>query len=610
MMIMMIKEKGDVRPLLVKFGVALAISFAGFLYARVRTKRIRRLDPPPSPPPSNSESTRRVHYEERLPINGDPQPEMDSDDAYDKPRIRVRDDSLSVRASSSVRCGEDKVGLLLPEFDHLVKNLNASNTSNPYIEDFATNKIPKTIFSVERDDYAHEIDILKKRVKFLREREKNLEVHLLEYYGLKEQETTMMELQNRLKINNIEAKLFSVKIESLQAENKRLATQIVDHSKVVSELEDAKDKIKVLKRKIRHEAQQNRERITELTQRVAQFQEQEHEDAHSELHRMVHLEREAEELRKVNESLQQENADLIRRLDSTQFLANSLLGDPEKDELSKEMFNLREENDSLSKEVERLRADRCTDAEELVYLRWINACLRYELRNYQPLPGKTVARDLSKCLSPTSEQKAKQLILEYANSEDGDQKVPSIVDFDFDRWPSTNPSYLTDSTEHDDSPRHTSDHKHHHKKLKIFARLRKLITGKHGHTTRVDYDILKRRPSESPHSFYDGGIDDSPKLASASQNSNTSSPDYQPLSRLDEQDPNDMEKTVRMSESTSSPGGTRFVLGSESTTISPLDYRIEHDSEDGSKSQLAKFAEVLRDSRLSPRMHKKSASCA
>ncbi|KAK9725355.1 hypothetical protein RND81_05G138200 [Saponaria officinalis] len=387
MMIMMIKEKGNVRPLLVKFGVALAISFAGFLYARARNKRIGPLEPPPSPP-SNSDSIRRVDYGGRLPINDDPQPEMDSDEAYDKPCIRVQTESLSGHASPSVRYSADKDGFLLPEFDQLLQDLNTSSASKPDIEDFTTNELHKTIFSVERDDYEHEIDNLKRRVNFLRERERKLEVQLLEYYGLKQQETTMMELQNRLKINNIGAKLFSVKIESLQAENKRLAAEVADHSKVVSELEDAKDKIKVLKRKIRHEAQQNKEQIIELTQRVTQFREQGHDDAHSELHRMVNLEREVEELKKFNESLQQENAELVWRLDSTQFLANSFLDNPEKDELYKEMLNLREENESLSKDVERLRADRCTDAEELVYLRWINACLRFELRNYQPSPGK------------------------------------------------------------------------------------------------------------------------------------------------------------------------------------------------------------------------------
>jgi len=43
----MIKERKDIRPLLVKFGVALALSFAGFLYSRITARRIKPSDSPP-----------------------------------------------------------------------------------------------------------------------------------------------------------------------------------------------------------------------------------------------------------------------------------------------------------------------------------------------------------------------------------------------------------------------------------------------------------------------------------------------------------------------------------------------------------------------------------
>lgn len=42
-------EKKDVRPLLLKLGMALAFSFAGFLYSHFKRKRIG----PPRPPPSS-----------------------------------------------------------------------------------------------------------------------------------------------------------------------------------------------------------------------------------------------------------------------------------------------------------------------------------------------------------------------------------------------------------------------------------------------------------------------------------------------------------------------------------------------------------------------------
>ena len=81
--------------------------------------------------------------------------------------------------------------------------------------------------------------------------------------------------------------------------------------------------------------------------------------------------------------------------------------------------NLRHANEDLLKQVEGLQMNRFSEVEELVYLRWVNACLRYELRNYQTPGGKISARYLSKSLSPRSQERAKQLMLEYAGSERG-----------------------------------------------------------------------------------------------------------------------------------------------------------------------------------------------
>ena len=49
------------------------------------------------------------------------------------------------------------------------------------------------------------------------------------------------------------------------------------------------------------------------------------------------------------------------------------------DALKEERERLRQENRELQQEIEPLKADKCTDIEELVFLRWINACLRYDL---------------------------------------------------------------------------------------------------------------------------------------------------------------------------------------------------------------------------------------
>lgn len=136
-----------------------------------------------------------------------------------------------------------------------------------------------------------------------------------------------------------------------------------------------------------------------------------------------------------------------------------------------EQNQLREENKNLKKKLEQLQIDRCEDVEELVYLKWINACLRYELRNYQPPPGRTVARDLSSYLSPKSEQKAKQLILDYSNSPLNSNR---LMDFDLDDYFSQTSSEEFDDNSLDSSKTKSSKSS----KSKLVNKLKKLVLPK------------------------------------------------------------------------------------------------------------------------------------
>ena len=132
-----------------------------------------------------------------------------------------------------------------------------------------------------------------------------------------------------------------------------------------------------------------------------------------------------------------------------------------------EVTNLRHANEDLLKQVEGLQMNRFSEVEELVYLRWVNACLRYELRNYQAPPGKISARDLNKSLSPKSQAKAKQLMLEYAGSERG--QGDTDLDSNFSH-PSSPGSEDFDNTSVDSS---TSKYSNLSKKTSLMQKLKK-----------------------------------------------------------------------------------------------------------------------------------------
>ncbi|GAA0145064.1 non-motor actin binding protein [Lithospermum erythrorhizon] len=284
------------------------------------------------------------------------------------------------------------------------------------------------MYEREMANNANELERLRTLVQELQEREVKLEGELLEYYGLKEQESDVIELQRQLKIKTVEIDMLNVTINSLQTERKKLQEEVTQAASVRKDLEFARNKIKELQRQIKLDANQTKGQLLLLKQQVTTLQSKE-QDAYkndSEIERKLKalkgLEVEAMELKRMNKELQHEKRDLVVKLDAAQTKISEMSNMTESDMVAnvrEEVNNLRHANDDLQKQVEGLQMNRFSEVEELVYLRWVNACLRYELRNYQTPEGRVTARDLSKSLSPRSQAKAKQLMLEYAGSERG-----------------------------------------------------------------------------------------------------------------------------------------------------------------------------------------------
>ncbi|XP_047341309.1 protein CHUP1, chloroplastic isoform X2 [Impatiens glandulifera] len=450
------EKKGDIRPFLFKFGLTVALSLGGIVYSVFKNNlKIKQSQ--------SSPEVRRAEKEIDQRLN--PVAIEKHDDLSVKENISVN--NLIASLSPSHKYNEEKDEFLISEFMELVKDFDVINTSQLEIET-----------RVIREDYEEEIKKLKNTVNFLKEKERSLEFQLLEYYGLKEQEIASMELKNRLKIKNTEAKQFALKVELLQEDNRRLKSQVADHTRIAVELDLAMKEIEFLKGKLRSIDEHNKEQLRVLKERVQKMQEDEaivvtDVNTRINLQRLSYLEEEAQSLRMSNQNLLLEISDLSQKLEHTQMLANSVFEDTTAEELKKE-------TDYLKKEVEQLKSDRCADAEELVYLKWINACLRYELRNYQPeSANKTVASNLSITLSPESEEKAKQLILEYADMEETQKHSNtcekginnSLFDFDFDGWSSSSQSNRTESSSIDNKTTSSSSST----RMKVIRKLKKLL---------------------------------------------------------------------------------------------------------------------------------------
>lgn len=508
--------------------------------------------------------------------------------------------------SPSSRSTGDDEGFLLPEFHDLaLKDFEIPENDQQSTPSTPTHRRSEDIASMDQ-----EISHLKNLVSSLRERERNLEIQLLQYRGMQQRETAARELESRLKINDMEAQLLSLKLESLQSENQRLQALVSDHTRAMAELEAARRKIKALKWDIKMDG----EKISSLHQMIVALQDKEKTrgrdvlEMEMKLERLKELEDEAGNLGRRISDLAQENLELKRKLESRNEIDNSIMEDCKVEELA-EAQNLKHSNEKLSKEIEQLQTDRCSDVEELVYLKWVNACLRYELRNYQPPHGKTIARDLSTNLSPRSEEKAKQLILEYANSG-LDDKCMSPGDLD-DYSSSHTSTGEPDDTFHEFT---SVNPKHHSSKFKFFSKLKKLVLHKNHHRDRVS--SVDRTPARCSNS--DGRV----------SFSNSSADDAFGRDSCDSFSSSSMAEEIRMASRT--PGAEfqkrrtnlegkkekedclKRAVSIDENLIGSTHRRGIADEEDNmpEKSEIRKYAEVLKASHGTQSTIRKSTSSA
>ncbi|CAD5187940.1 unnamed protein product [Musa acuminata subsp. malaccensis] len=452
----MVRSRG-VNPIIIKLGVPIGLTFAGFIVAQLSSRARPRV-------PSPAASTHRYSSGALSQATGR------SSVGLKELRLLKGKAALATivngtSTTTALRLAPTKTSSGDDECDHTVKDLEASRPKNPAIEeDSATEQ---------------EIASLRRLVCSLQENERSLELQLLEYYGMQEQAAAVRDLERQLQMSSTEARLSSLRIESLQSDNQRLEAQLADLPRVMNELESARATIRLLKKKSRSDAEQAAERTASLHQRISQLQRQNNEETEGKLKRLAELEDEAAQLKLVNSSLTEQNSDLTRKLESAQASASSALEAQElqADALEKANF-LKVANEKLVKDIEQLKTEKAADVEELVYLRWVNACLRYELKNYKQ---KSAAKDLSKSSSPESEEKPKLHMMEYADSGI-DEKTSSFVDFDsehsFSSQTSTEESEdaaieVISSTRHGNS-----------KKMKFIGKLKKLVLGKQTHSSR------------------------------------------------------------------------------------------------------------------------------
>lgn len=410
--------------MIVRLGFLVAASIAAYTVRQINVKT-------PKPPNSvakaseNGEASSGQPWEEENDEENYGLEKVVDEEEEEKEEVKLIS-GLIYTAPSNASDIEDE---MFPEFESLLSGeIDFPLPRDKYEMETSSKAERDRMFESEMANNASELERLRWLVRELEEREVKLEGELLEYYGLKEQESNVVELQRQLKIKTVEIDMLKISINSLQAERKKLQEEVSQGASARKELEVARNKIKELQRQIQLEANQTKGQLLLLKQQVSGLQAKEEEafrkdtDIEKKLKALKELEVEVMELKRKNKELQHEKRELVIKLDAAEARITSLSNMTENEMVAnarEEVNNLRHTNEDLQKQVEGLQMNRFSEVEELVYLRWVNACLRYELRNYQTPQGKISARDLNKNLSPKSQEKAKQLMLEYAGSERG-----------------------------------------------------------------------------------------------------------------------------------------------------------------------------------------------
>lgn len=286
----------------------------------------------------------------------------------------------------------------------------------------------------------------------LKEKEMEVEKKLMEYNKNKERE--IAELRTTVK----------TLIESTELKEKKPTSITVssavtdDDDDVTSELREAKKKIDVLRRKLKHKTRKASEKITAFQFKIAELQHmlETNNNKSSTVAADNHppmLKDEIEQLRKVNSTLEDDKTDLTQKMDSI-LRSNSI------------------SRNELKRQIDELEIDKRSEIEKAVYLKYVNACLRYELRHYQPSPGRAKARDLNKSLSPNSAAKAKELIHMYASDDNNnDEEATTFENIEIET--------TTTTTTADNNDDVNEEHRSINKKQKsqsLGSKLKKLVT--------------------------------------------------------------------------------------------------------------------------------------
>ncbi|KAJ9184387.1 hypothetical protein P3X46_004118 [Hevea brasiliensis] len=315
-----------IKPLFLKAGIPLALSVAGFIYAKIISRRNIISD--------NSSSL----------------------------ETKVGKGSLETIDSHEV----------------FLNNSVKNDEEHMIISSQVLSSIESSDFTHDESSFEGELLGLRSRIEELQKRVLALETQFLQYHAMKEEESLLMEIKNKLVLEAAHVEFLDKEISSMEAEKERFENLVVEYLRVLEQLEFAKLENGLLRRKVRRISRKMKEQSRVVTEKNLKIETAEAEilrcyDALETRSSVIKkMEDEVRELQTIVNQLQEEKNELLIKLNPEENSA-SLASKIDAEVVTMEDYN------QLVHELEQLRKDRATEIAELTYLRWTNACLRHEL---------------------------------------------------------------------------------------------------------------------------------------------------------------------------------------------------------------------------------------
>ncbi|KAK3226697.1 hypothetical protein Dsin_006559 [Dipteronia sinensis] len=315
------------KPVLLKAGIPLAISVAGFICAKIMARRTILL--------KDSKTS-------------DSSEELRDDESYN-----------NLNYASSI-CEED--GQIV--------------TSAHFMNSIAISEYQEKI------DYEQEISDLRRRVEELQKKEWETKMQFACYHDLKEQESVLAELKNLLLLEGAYVEFLDREISSMEAENKRHINLVVEYVKILEQLHHWKSENGLLQRKVKKLLKRTKEQSRIIREKNSKLDAREAElltdkDAlEKKSNDIMKLEDDVKGLQAVIDQLQEQKSELMNKLQLVEQCNSSKMEDYEqlvneheqlqKDRAAevKELVYLRWTNACLRHELMRNQAEKEQNQEE------------------------------------------------------------------------------------------------------------------------------------------------------------------------------------------------------------------------------------------------------